>query len=123
MPELPDEEYPYLLLTGRGSVAQFHTQTRTGKVEMLRKLYPQECYVEIHPDDAALLSIEDGQKVKVSSRRGESVMNAKIEDGVKPSQVFIPMHYPETNWLTFPAFDPYSFEPSYKSGAVKVTAL
>ena len=123
MPELPDEEYPYLLLTGRGSVAQFHTQTRTGKVEMLRKLYPQECYVEIHPDDAALLRIEDGQKVKVSSRRGESVMNAKIEDGVKPSQVFIPMHYPETNWLTFPAFDPYSFEPSYKSGAVKVTAL
>ena len=123
MPEIPDREYPYLLLTGRGTVAQFHTQTRTGKVEMLRRLYPQECYVEIHPDDAAMLGIEDGQKVKVASRRGESVMNAKIEDGVKPSQVFIPMHYPETNWLTFPAFDPYSFEPSYKSGAVKVTAL
>ncbi|MFP4303086.1 MAG: molybdopterin dinucleotide binding domain-containing protein [Spirochaetaceae bacterium] len=82
-------------------------------MERLRKLYPQECYVEIHPDDAALLGIGDAQKVKISSRRGESVMNAKIDKGVRASQPFIPTHYPETNWLTFPAFDLYSFEPTH----------
>ena len=120
LPEPVDDEYPYLLLTGRGTVVQFHTQTRTGKVEMLNRLCPAECYVEIHPDDASLLGIRDGAKVTVTSRRGAVTVNAKIDDGVQPSQLFMPMHYAETNWLTFPAFDPYSFEPAYKAAAVRI---
>jgi assimilatory nitrate reductase catalytic subunit len=120
MPEAPDEDYPYLLLTGRGTVAQWHTQTRTGKVAMLRKLYREECFVEIHPDDARVLGIEEGNSVRVASRRAESVMNAKVDEAVKPGQLFIPMHYREANWLTYPAFDPYSFEPAYKAAAVRI---
>jgi anaerobic selenocysteine-containing dehydrogenase len=67
-----------------------------------------------------VLGIEEGDSVRVASRRGESVMNAKIDEAVKPGQLFIPMHYREANWLTYPAFDPYSFEPAYKSAAVRI---
>lgn len=51
-PEQPGEEYPFLLLTGRGTSSQWHTNTRTGKSDVLRKLYPKECYVEINTRDA-----------------------------------------------------------------------
>ena len=53
LPEQPNRKYPFVLLTGRGSAAQWHTQTRTAKSAVLRKLYPQELYVEINPHDAA----------------------------------------------------------------------
>ena len=52
MPEPPDEEYPFLLLTGRGTSSQWHTQTRTGKSAVLKKLYPDHIYVEMNPLDA-----------------------------------------------------------------------
>ncbi len=120
LPEVPDEAYPFALLTGRGSVVQFHTQTRTGKVEMLRKLYPAACYVEVNPEDASRVGIEEGQRVVVSSRRGSSEVTAKVTDTVRPTELFMPMHYPETNILTFPAFDKYSFEPAYKYAAVTI---
>jgi len=120
LPEPPDDEYPFLLLTGRGTVVQFHTQTRTGKVDMLNRLRPAECYVEINPQDARMLGIEDGTRVTVSSRRGEVTVNAKIDEGMQPSQLFMPMHYDQTNVLTYPAFDPYSFEPAYKAAAVSL---
>jgi assimilatory nitrate reductase catalytic subunit len=110
-----------ILLTGRGSVAQWHTQTRTDKVEMLRKLYPARAYVQINPLDAAALGIAEGEQVRVVSRRGEVGAQAALTEEVRPGQVFMPMHYFETNQLTFPAFDPYSAEPSYKLAAVKLT--
>jgi assimilatory nitrate reductase catalytic subunit len=120
MPEITDREYPFLLLTGRGTVAQWHTQTRTGKVEKLRRIYPQEVYVEINPEDARELGIEQGAWVQVGSRRAEVRARAAVKDTVPRGQVFMPMHYVETNRLTFPAFDPYSREPAYKMGAVAV---
>ncbi len=120
LPESPDEEYPFLLLTGRGTVVQFHTQTRTGKVAMLNKLSSADCYVEIHPQDAERLGLEAGDWVKLSSRRGSAEVKVKIEEAVQPGQLFVPMHYRQANWLTYPAFDPYSFEPAYKAAAVKV---
>jgi assimilatory nitrate reductase catalytic subunit len=58
--------------------------------------------------------------VKVSSRRGEIEAQATLTEEVSPGQVFMAMHYFETNLLTFPAFDPYSAEPSYKLAAVKL---
>ena len=54
-PEQADAEYPFLLMTGRGTSSQWHTNTRTGKSDVLRKLYPKECYVEINPQDAEKL--------------------------------------------------------------------
>ncbi len=123
VPEPTDDAYPFVLLTGRGSTVQFHTQTRTGKVAMLRKSYPAEVYIEISPDDAQRLEISDGEMVEVRSRRGTSRVAAQVTDEMAPGQVFMPMHYMETNPLTFPAFDPYSFEPNYKWAAVHVISV
>ena len=110
----------FFLLTGRGSSAQWHTQSRTAKSAVLRKLYPDQIYVEINPDDAKRLGIETGELVEVSSRRGQLEAVAFVTGTVAPGQVFIPMHYVATNELTFPAFDPLSRQPAYKSAAVRV---
>jgi anaerobic selenocysteine-containing dehydrogenase len=118
MPEGPCEEYPFVLMTGRGSSAQWHTQTRTGKSEVLRRLYPQKIYVEINRDDARELKISANQLVEVCSRRGRIEATAFLTYAVRRGQIFIPMHYAETNQLTFAAFDPYSRQPSYKACAV-----
>lgn len=122
MPEAADSEYPFLLLTGRGTSSQWHTNTRTGKSDVLRKLHPRDCYVEIHPDDASRLGVAPNSRVIVSSRRGSLTANAFVTPTVQPGQVFIPMHYREVNQLTFPAFDAHSRQPSYKACAVKVHA-
>ncbi|NLT70105.1 MAG: molybdopterin-dependent oxidoreductase [Verrucomicrobiaceae bacterium] len=120
MPEKPDGDFPFLLLTGRGTSSQWHTNTRTGKSDVLRKLYPPDCYLEIHPNDAARLGIAPGATVKISSRRASITAAAFVTPAVQPGQVFAPMHYEEVNQLTFPAFDPHSRQPSYKACAVRV---
>jgi anaerobic selenocysteine-containing dehydrogenase len=120
LPEVASVEYPFVLLTGRGTIAQWHTQTRTGKVPALRKIYPEEAYVEVNPEDAARLGIGEADRVEVSSRRGRVKVKAAVRDTVPPGEVFMPMHYFETNLLTYPAFDPYSREPAYKMGAVSL---
>jgi len=119
LPEAPDAEYPYLLLTGRGTVVQWHTQTRTGKVAMLNKLSSKECYVEINAADVAKLGVENRDRLRLSSRRGSAEVKVKVDDALQEGQLFVPMHYRQANWLTYPAFDPYSFEPAYKAAAVK----
>jgi assimilatory nitrate reductase catalytic subunit len=121
MPELPNSEYPFVLLTGRGSAAQWHTQTRTGKSAVLRKLYPNDIYVQINPVDAQQMHIEPTQWVYVHSRRGSLKARAFVTATVAPGQVFIPMHNHETNRLTKPVFDPYSHQPSYKACAVALS--
>ena len=119
-PEEPDAQYPFLLLTGRGSMAQWHTQTRTGKVDMLRKLYPEALPLQISPADAEQLGIAQGDAVTVESRRGKATAVVTLTGEVKPGQVFLPMHYFETNLLTYPVFDPHSFQPGYKYAAVRI---
>ena len=121
-PETTDAEYPLLLLTGRGTSAQWHTQTRTGKSGVLRQLYPEKIYVEINPRDASRLHIRPQQTVEVRSRRGKLTARAFVTATVQPGQIFIPMHYEETNRLTHPTFDPYSRQPSYKACAVALSA-
>jgi assimilatory nitrate reductase catalytic subunit len=119
-PEATNEEYPFTLLTGRGTSAQWHTGTRTEKSEVLRKLRPAGIYVEINPDDAKRLGVAPRGKVKVSSRRGALVAKAFVTSTIQRGQVFIPMHYAEANRLTLASFDPYSRQPSYKACAVRV---
>lgn len=118
MPEPPCAEYPFLLNTGRGSSAQWHTGTRTDKSDVLRKLAPRSLTVDIHPADAARLAIADASPVRVWSRRGEALATAVVTATVQPGQIFMPMHFEAVNRLTYPAYDPHSRQPSYKACAV-----
>lgn len=119
-PEAVDKNYPLLLLTGRGSSSQWHTGTRTNKSPVLSKLFSSTPYVEVNPKDARELNIGQNEWVVVESRRGQVVARAFVSHVVQPGQCFIPMHYAKTNQLTFPSFDPYSRQPSYKNCAVRL---
>ena len=120
LPEPATERFPLILLTGRGSAAQWHTQTRTSKSAILRKLYPARIYVEINPDDAKARGIGANDSVHVESRRGRIAAKAFVTHSVQRGHVFIPMHYEATNRLTDAVFDPYSKQPSYKACAVEL---
>ncbi len=120
MPEPPTAKFPYLLLTGRASAAQWHTQTRTAKSAVLQQLSPRDVYVEINPEDARRVSIRPNQDVIVESQRGALRAKAFVTYSVRPGQVFVPMHYHQANRLTHAHFDPYSRQPSYKDCAVRI---
>lgn len=120
LPERTTKRFPFLLLTGRGTASQWHTQTRTRNSAVLRKLYPANPFVEINPRDAAELGIGPNEKVLVESQRGRMSATAFLTQAVQRGQVFVPMHYEQTNRLTFSAFDPYSSQPAYKACAVRV---
>ncbi|MGH7947025.1 MAG: molybdopterin oxidoreductase family protein, partial [Opitutaceae bacterium] len=122
LPEPPDAAYPFLLLTGRGSSAQWHTGSRTEKSAVLRKLAPAVLTIEIHPDDAAQLSVTSNDRVTVRSRRGSVEAVAVVTATMQRGQVFLPMHFEAVNRLTFAAFDPHSRQPAYKACAVAVMA-
>ena len=118
--EPTDENFPFVLLSGRGTSAQWHTNTRTGKSAVLRTLYPANPYVEIHPEDAAKLGVAANSTVAVISRRARIECAVFITPTVQAGQVFIPMHYGVTNKLTRAEFDPHSRQPSYKHCAVRL---
>ncbi len=117
VPEKADHEYPFVLLTGRGSVSQWHTETRTSKSPLLKSLAPRP-NVEINPGDASKLGIESGDWVKVRSRRGESRVEAIVTSSVQQGQLFMAMHDRQTNFLTLESVDPQSRQPCYKHCAV-----
>ncbi len=108
--------------TGRGSAAQWHTQTRTAKSDVLRKLYPRDPYVEINPADALAIGLTTGCWAVIESRRGEARARAFVTPTVPAGQLFLPMHDSSTNRLTLAAFDPESRQPSYKACAVQIRA-
>lgn len=87
----PDEDWPFVLNTGRVR-DQWHTMTRTGDAAILSRHIDQP-YVEIHPQDAAALSIADHQLVRLTSLYGEAVLRAKLSDQVLPKNVFVPIHW------------------------------
>jgi anaerobic selenocysteine-containing dehydrogenase len=121
--EPTDGQFPFVLLTGRGTSAQWHTNTRTGKSAVLRTLYPANPYVEINPADAARLGLAANAQMAVVSRRARVACAAFITPTVQPGQVFIPMHYGVTNKLTRSEFDPHSRQPSYKHCAVRLEKI
>jgi formate dehydrogenase alpha subunit len=118
--ELPDAAYPLILITGR-NLFQYHTGTMTRKVAGLNLLKKEE-EVEINPADAAKLSVVDGEMVKVSSRRGEVMVRAKVTGVTPEGSVFMTFHFAETptNVLTNAALDPVSRVPEFKFCAVRV---
>lgn len=117
--ELPDDEYPFILSTGR-VLEHWHggTLTRHSKLD---DLYP-EARVELHPTDAALIDIRDGQAVRVSSRRGTVALRATVTEKTRAGVVFIPFHFAEAaaNLLTIDALDPQAKIPEFKACAVKI---
>jgi len=123
LPEPTSPQYPLLLLSGRGSSSQWHTQTRTKRSEVLLKLAPSELYVELSPADARQLEIRPDEMIVVRSQRAAVEARAFVTNAVQPGQVFMPMHYATMNRLTFASFDPYSRQPAYKACAVRVEKL
>ncbi len=119
-PEMPDSEYPFVLMTGRGSISQWHTLTRSDKSPILKRMSPEPGYVEINPQDAKKIGLTADERVIVHSRRGEANVRAKITANIPSGQLFMPMHYLQTNNLTIASFDPYSKQPSYKYAAVNI---
>ena len=119
--EMPDEEYPFILTTGR-LLEHWHggTLTRHSKLD---DLYPH-ARIEINPADAARLKIEDDQTVRVSSRRGTIVLRAWVTQRTTVGVVFMPMHFAEAaaNLLTIDALDPLAKIPEYKACAVRIVA-
>ncbi len=120
IPEPVDSSFPLVLLTGRGSSSQWHTETRTNKSAVLRRLYREDPVVEIHPDDAKSLGIVPGDSVRVVSQQGAAEVRAVITATVQAGQVFISMHSALTNQLLHQDIDPYSRQPNYKYCAVRI---
>lgn len=120
--EEPDKEYPFWLGTGR-VVEHWHTGSMTRRIPVLHQAMPH-AYVELHPEDASRMQIKTGDKVKLSTRRGDIILPASVnERGVPaPMQVFVPFFDENMliNDLTLDSFCPISKEPDYKKCAVKV---
>ena len=121
--ELPDEEYPFVLSTGR-HLFLYHTGTMIRKGDALSKILP-EAYVELNPDDANQLGVSNSQKVRVSSRRGSIEVKIQVSKRVGKGMVFIPFHYKEAaaNVLTNTALDPIAKIPELKVCAVKIEKI
>jgi len=121
--ELPDDEYPFTLSTGR-IYWHWHTGTMTRRISTLDREVSHP-YMEMHPNDAERLGARDFELVRVSSRRGSIDIPVKITDKVKEGCVFIPFHFREAaaNVLTNPALDPVAKIPEYKVCAVKIEKL
>lgn len=120
-PEEPiSSEYPIVLTTGR-ILEQWHTMTMTGQVPELVRSSPRP-YVEINPKDAKELNLKSRDKVKMVTKRGSLVVEAKVIDRPRKGTIFVPWHWPEslTNILTIDAVDPGSKEPEYKVAACRL---
>ena len=120
--ELPDEEYPLVLTTGR-VLEHWHTGSMTRRSDALDAIEPV-AFAAIHPEDLEINGIENGQQIRVSSRRGEIELEARSDHTVEPGSIFIPFHFREAsaNILTIDALDPYGKIPEFKYCAVKIAA-
>jgi len=118
--ELPDDEYPFILSTGR-MLYHYHSGNETRRVRPLNKFVPRN-YVEINPEDAKTLKIKNDDVVSVSTRRGSINVNAWISERPKKGVIFIPFHFKEAaaNVLTNSALDPVSKIPEFKACAAKI---
>jgi len=121
--EQTDDEYPFVLTTGR-ILTHSHTATMSRRSKGLVSRTP-EAFMEIHPANARELGINHGDKIEVSSRRGSIILNADISERVDKGVVFIPFHYSEAavNRLTITALDPIANIPEYKVCAVKIQQI
>lgn len=117
--EKPSADFPFWLNSGR-VVEHFHTRTRTGKVGNCNKFSPTP-YMEINPDSANELGIDNMEYVRLVSPRGDAVVMAQLTQRVPYNMVFIPFHYHDcVNRLSLGLLDPYSRQPAFKQCAVRI---
>jgi len=119
--ELPDEEYPFILTTGR-VLYHWHGAEMTRRAQALSELYP-ETIVEISPEDAVKLKLDGRSTVRVTSRRGEMIARAMVTERVCSGLIFGNFHFPgaqNVNNLTIAALDPVARIPEYKVCAVRI---
>jgi formate dehydrogenase major subunit len=120
--EVADAEYPYTLMTGR-VIFHYHTRTQTDRCEVLHYEVP-ESYIQINTGDAKELGIKNGEKIKVKSRRGETITKARVTEDVAPKVLYMAMHFDQgANNLTNTALDPLSKMPELKHCAVAVEKI
>jgi len=121
--ELPDEEYPFILMTGR-ILYHYNTRAMTGKTPGLMEKEGHS-FIEINTEDAARLGIENGEKIKLSSRRGSIVSTARVGDKVSHGETWMPFHFPDgnANVLTNAALDKYARIPEYKVCAIRIDKI
>ncbi|GAB4384815.1 MAG: nitrate reductase [Phycisphaerales bacterium] len=120
-----DEDYPWVLSTGR-VLEHWHTGTMTMKAEELRRAYPH-CFMEINPRDAAKLGVRTGDLVRITSRRGQAEIRARVVDIPRDGMVFVPWHWADEasliNYVTIDAYDPGSKQPEFKICAVRLEKI
>jgi predicted molibdopterin-dependent oxidoreductase YjgC len=121
--ELPDQEYPLMLTTGR-VLYHWHGAEMTRRARGLTAVYP-EALIEINPKDGQRAGVADGEMIRLTSRRGEIVAKAKLTERVGSGLVFATFHFPDSaaNFLTNPALDPQAKIPEFKVCAVKLGKL
>ena len=118
--ELPDDEYPIILMTGR-ILYHYTTRAMTGRTPELMEIEGKS-FIEMNIVDAEKLGIANGDKVRVSSRRGSIESTARVGTKTSPGESWMPFHFPDgnANWLTNAALDKYARIPEYKVCAVKI---
>lgn len=118
--ELPDEEYPIILMTGR-ILYHYTTRAMTGRTPGLMQIAGKS-FIEMNIEDAARIGIKNGDLVKVSSRRGAIETTVRVGTKTSPGESWMPFHFPDgnANWLTNAALDKYARIPEYKVCAIKI---
>ncbi|WP_278571392.1 molybdopterin oxidoreductase family protein [Fusobacterium ulcerans] len=118
------DEFPILLNTGRGTVGQWHTQTRTREVQFVEDVVADKAYVYMNTILAEENNIKENDKIRIYSINGkDAVFFVKITENVQYEELYAPIHYIECNMLTPSIYDPYSKEPSYKATPVRLEKL
>ena len=118
--EVPDDDYPIILMTGR-ILYHYTTRAMTGRTPELMEIEGKS-FIEMNIEDANKLGIANGDRVKVSSRRGSIESTARVGTKTSPGESWMPFHFPDgnANWLTNAALDKYARIPEYKVCAVKI---
>jgi predicted molibdopterin-dependent oxidoreductase YjgC len=120
--EVPDDRFPFWLNTGR-LIEHWHGRTKTGKIGNNNKYSPIP-FIEISPDAAAELGIQQGDYVRLVSRRADAVVMAMPTQRVAKNMVFLPFHFHDcANRLTLGLLDPHSRQPAFKQNAVRIERI
>ncbi|MBL8503800.1 MAG: formate dehydrogenase subunit alpha [Rhodocyclaceae bacterium] len=120
--ELPDAEYPFVLITGR-VLEHWHTGAMTRRSEVLHALEP-EAHVDAHPDDLTVLGCQPGEFITLETRRGKVAARARADAGLARGTLFMPFCYAEAaaNLLTNPVLDPFGKIPEFKYCAARLSS-
>jgi formate dehydrogenase major subunit len=121
--ELPDDEFPFVLNTGR-VLEHWHTGSMTRRSYALNSIEPS-AFAAVNPEDLSLLDISNGDTIQVSSRRGTIQLPARADESIRQGCIFIPFHFREAaaNVLTTDALDPFGKIPEFKFCAVKIERI